>query len=86
MPSIMFRQNSQVLEPLEHLLCVLVGPLARHGSLHNGKAISLKVVAEIAKGSFLLCATEEKLASNVLVARGDGLRCACHLVSYIDAI
>lgn len=70
---------SQVLKPLEHLVGILVGSLARHGALHNGKAISLKVVAEVAEQGLLFGATEEQFAHSTLNTRCDGLSYARHL-------
>ena len=77
-------QCLQVLEPLEHLLSVLVGLLARHGALHNGKAISLKVVAEVAEQSLLFGAAEEQLAHSALVTRCYSLSYACHLEGCVN--
>jgi hypothetical protein len=72
------QQYSQVLQPLEHLLSILFGPLARYRSLHDGEPIVLEVVAEVAKRGFIFGATEEQLARNVLSTGSDRLGCASH--------
>jgi hypothetical protein len=68
--------HSQVLEPLEHLLGVLVCPFARNRTFHDGESISLEVVAEVTKGLLLLCAAEEELAHDLVSTIRDGLCCA----------
>ena len=70
----------QVLEPLEHLLGVLVCSLARDRSFHNGESILEKVVAEVTESLLFLCATEKELARDLVSSIGDGLCCAGHVV------
>jgi hypothetical protein len=70
----------QVLEPLKHLLGVLVCPFAWNCAFHDGESISLEVIAEVAKGLLLLCAAEEELSHDLVSAIGDGLCCAGHVV------
>jgi hypothetical protein len=77
-------QYSQVLKPLEHLIGILVGLLARQGALHNSKAISLKVVTEVAEQSLLFGAAEEQFAHSALVTRCDGLSYTCHLKGCVN--
>ena len=70
----------QVLEPLKHLLGVLVCPFAWNCAFHDGKSISLEVIAEVTKGLLFLCAAEKELAHDLVSAIGDGLCCAGHVV------
>jgi len=82
----MRRLHLQVFKPLEHVLGVLVCPLARNRSLHDSESISEEVVTEVAERLFFLCATEEELARNLVGSVGDGLCCAGHVVRIVNVV